>query len=333
MHQIFEIICSFHNAFGNPLYRDNGQAMVEDVSEMKRRQSQLENDVHENEAVDTGWNRGNLEKFKKLDMIPEYDLTDLRKLACGPYVLGLAAKYFQHSKNVIYRHHKDYPDSIQITGIISRHSKNDENVSGYTVYIRFPGDGTFGDTVSYCKCKVGTRTAGLCAHETAGLYMLYHWYNEIPMPKKHLSSKHEQYLTQFIDCTWYQGAGITLLSDAVDPADLIDSESDTETDSEDDTETESESEDQEEQDSDIENQDTYIERNSAEEDEEKEYEDVAWENNPSHHNYSNHNNSNNRQIRRASTRKRPLSDITNDHNPSTHHYNTRSKTKRQKTCP
>ena len=175
--------------------------MEKDVTEMKRRQ-ELENDVAECEAQDTGWTGGSRDQFEELDFIPDFDLTDVRKLACGPYVLSLAARYFNHANNIVYRFHKDYPCSIQITGIISRHSKNEENVKGYTVYICFPDDGTFEDTISYCKCKVGTRTAGLCAHETAAFYTLYHWYNEIPMPKKHTYSKQDQHLAQFIDTTW-----------------------------------------------------------------------------------------------------------------------------------
>ena len=114
-----------HNAFEKALYADGGKSLGDDVVEMKRRQD-LENDVQEKEATTTGWTRGTAERFLQLDFIPDYDLPDVRKLACGPYVLGLAARFFKHAKNVIYRYHKNF----QITGNVSRHSKNDENVSG-----------------------------------------------------------------------------------------------------------------------------------------------------------------------------------------------------------
>ena len=67
--------------------------MEDDVVEMKRRQ-ELENDVFDWEATETGWTGGDLETFKELDFIPQFDLKDVRKIACGPYVLGLAAKYY-----------------------------------------------------------------------------------------------------------------------------------------------------------------------------------------------------------------------------------------------
>ena len=85
IHQIFEIICAIHNAFGNPLYSDDGESMEEDVTEMHRRQ-QLENNVFENEGKNTGWKRGDLKKFRRLDFIPDFDLHDRQKIACGAYV-------------------------------------------------------------------------------------------------------------------------------------------------------------------------------------------------------------------------------------------------------
>ena len=103
MHQIFEIVCSLYNAFGNSLYADDGKAMEADVTEMRRRR-ELENDVMEEEGSTTGWRGGDVEQFAELDFIPEFDLKALRKLACGPYVLSLAAKYYKHAKNVIYRY-------------------------------------------------------------------------------------------------------------------------------------------------------------------------------------------------------------------------------------
>ena len=336
IHQIFTIICSLHNAFGNPLYKDNGESMENDVIEMRRRQ-QLENDIAESEAVDTGWTGGSRDKFEELEFIPDFDLSDVRKLACGPYVLSLAARYFNHAKKVIYRYHPDHPHSIQVTGIISRHSKNDENVKGYTVYIRFVDDGRFQDTISYCKCKVGTRTAGLCSHEAAALYMLYHWFNEIPIPRKHMYSKQEKHLAQFIDTTWYQGASITLLSDTIgtnEPIEeeLVESEENEKLDECDDEEVEQSGDD-----------DSDLDRSSVEEKEEKNDGTVLWDLNDhsgdenivpctnNDHKRSNTNRHERRSVR--NNRKRPLLEIIDNHNHNRCPYNLRNRSKRQKTNP
>ena len=178
---------------------------------MLLRRNELENDVCESEGDATGWKGKTMEQLRKLDLIPDFKLPDLRKLACGPYVLSLAIRYHEHANNVIFRVNEDFPNSLQITGIVSRHSKNDENVSGYTCYFRFAERKTFADTVSYCTCKVGNRCAGLCAHETAALYVLYHRYYDQPMPDS--PSPQDHHITQLIDCMWYEGAHGTLQTD------------------------------------------------------------------------------------------------------------------------
>ena len=73
-------------------------------------------------------------------VVPDFSLTDLRKLACGPYPLTLAIPYYRHANNIKYMRHSRYPNSIRCVGIISRHSRNDVSKTKYRVYHRFdPG--------------------------------------------------------------------------------------------------------------------------------------------------------------------------------------------------
>ncbi len=70
---------------------------------------------------------------------------------------------------------------LRVQGIVSRFSmKYNINPKRHTVYIQFdPND--FHETMSYCDCKSGARTAGGCSHAVAVLtYIFYERNDETP---------------------------------------------------------------------------------------------------------------------------------------------------------
>lgn len=204
VHLIFEIICSFHNAFGCSLYKD--------LTDQNRDTDRIlvsnddTNVVAEKEAKQKrGWVGQKVEALQGLKAagtIPDFDLAALRALACGPYVLRLAIPYYRHAANIKHMRHANHPNSIRTDGIISRHSRNDVNKKAYRVYHRFSEDGDFLKTKSYCTCGVGMRTVCLCAHMCASLYVLWHRLNNKQIPPQH--PRHDRNRKSMIDLYYYR---------------------------------------------------------------------------------------------------------------------------------
>ena len=136
-------------------------------------------------------------------IIPNFNLNDLRRLAGGPYQLRLAKPYYRHSTNVRFMMHKDCSRSFKVMGIVSRHSRNDDNnVTRYQVYHRFDDQGDFSKTLSFCTCNVGMGTSSLCAHQTASLYILYHRLEGKEIPKQH--PRTDRHITEMIDLYYWK---------------------------------------------------------------------------------------------------------------------------------
>merc|ERR1712232_1425036 len=118
--------------------------------------------------IKNGWKGLTVQQLSSLNIVPHFTLQDLRTLCCGPYVLSLAIPYFQHANRITYRRHSSHPNIVQIVGMISRHSRNNPgSITQYKIYHHFTNN--FLETISYCSCDCGTRTAGLCSHMTASL--------------------------------------------------------------------------------------------------------------------------------------------------------------------
>lgn len=187
VHRIFVIICGFHNAFGRSLYSDETQQNL-DVDHILNSET-ADNVVARSEAQKTrGWKGQTADSLNVLEVneiIPHFDVHDLRRLAGGPYQLTLAIPYYRHSPTVKFMRHDDCPCSIRTDGIVSRHSRNDVDVTRYKVYHRFSADGDFMKTLSFCTCNVGMGTSSLCAHAVASLYMLRHVIDSKSIPRQH----------------------------------------------------------------------------------------------------------------------------------------------------
>ena len=193
IHEIFECICSFHNEFGSPLYRDYSR-QNEDVQRILDTECDV-NDIEEHEAKEaSGWKGQKVSDLMVLDdrdIIPDFDISALRKLCCGSYQMQLAIPYYRHSNNIKFMRHDNWPKSLRTDGIVSRHSRNDVNKTQYRVYHRFMRSGLFEETLSFCSCAVGKRTVCLCAHMSASLYVLYHRMRGMDIPEHHpLTTKH-----------------------------------------------------------------------------------------------------------------------------------------------
>lgn len=186
--------------------------MDEDCANIVRREH-LINTIQDTAAKQkSGWHGYTLQQLQSKNFIPDFDLTALRALCCGPYVLSLAIPYFQHANKIIYRMHANHPNVLQINGMISRHSRrNKGTITQYKIYHHFQNN-NFMDTISYCSCDCGSRTAGLCSHMTASLYILYHQMNNIPMPK--INKRTTQHTQTMIDLYYYKNVWKALKSDA-----------------------------------------------------------------------------------------------------------------------
>ena len=166
-----------------------------------------ENKVAENEAkVTRGWSTQPTSSLMDMyddDIIPDFDLKDLRRLAGGPYQLRLAIPYYRHSQNVKFMANNLCPNTIKTMGIVSRHSRNDDsNVTRYQVYHRFDDDNNFSKTLSFCSCNVGMGTSSLCAHMTASLYILWHRLEGKEIPKQH--PRTDRHMVDTIDLYYWK---------------------------------------------------------------------------------------------------------------------------------
>ena len=212
IHLIFRVICSFHNAFGSPLYKSYDD-MNRDTERILSSENMTNILVQEEGNTTSGWKGVKPEQLPTLKgtVVPDFSLKDLRKLACGPYALKLAIPYYRHANNIKYMQHSDYPNSLRCVGIISRHSRNDASKSKYRVYHRFDPGGDIMKTQSYCTCGVGKRTVCLCAHMCASLYVLYHQMNGIEIPSRcKLVDKHRH---NVLDLYYWKGVWETQPSD------------------------------------------------------------------------------------------------------------------------
>lgn len=206
IHIVFKIMCSFHNAFGSPLYKSY-EEMDQDADRILQCQNMTNILVDEEGKTASGWKGikpDQLHTLKETKVVPDFELTDLRRLACGPYALKLAIPYYHHANNVKYMLHSKYPNSVRTVGIVSRHTRNDVSKTQYRVYHRFDPGGDFMKTESYCTCGVGKRTVCLCAHMCASLYVLYHQMNNKDIPSQcKLVDKHKK---SMIDLYYWKGA-------------------------------------------------------------------------------------------------------------------------------
>ena len=185
VHLIFQIVCSFHNAFGGSLYQNNEQR-EKDIDQILTAETDTNVLFEEESKTKSGWVGQKEPDLKRLrdSIMPEFSLEDLRTLAAGPYVLRLAIPYYQHANKIKYMRHKNHPYTIRTDGIISRHTRNDANKLQYKVYHRFHESGDFLKTRSYCTCGVGKRTVCPCAHMVASLYVLYHRLHNKELPQQ-----------------------------------------------------------------------------------------------------------------------------------------------------
>ena len=201
LHQIFEIVCSFHNAFGCSLYI-NEQDQLTDAKLMNERINIEIPNIYCTEAAISGWTTKPINYINTLDIIPEFDLKLLRSLCCGVYPLTLAIPYYQHANNVKYMIHKRFPNTVRCDGIVSRHTRNNNNPKQYKIYFKFKQE--FLKTETYCTCAVGRRTVGLCGHTTAALYILYHRLNNKEIPK--VNKRTNKTVTDLIDLLYWKEA-------------------------------------------------------------------------------------------------------------------------------
>ena len=112
--------------------------------------------------------------------------------------LRLAAKCYKHANKLVYRYHDDYPYSIQASGIISRDSKNDDAPTAYNSTSDFLKMALLTIPSHIANARLAPEPRDY-VHIQQQRYMLYHWYHDVPMPKKHLQNKKDAHLSQFID--------------------------------------------------------------------------------------------------------------------------------------
>lgn len=151
---IFNIIASFHNAFGSELYSDY-QTIENDVEYMIER-SKLINDIAQNEAKSIGWSTTNI---SDITCIPDFDKTDIRNHAVGPYVVSLSTAYHKHSHLIKFQIHPNHPNCVKCVGLISRHKRNDVNKKQYQIIHRFVGN-SLRESINWCSCKIYHRIDG-----------------------------------------------------------------------------------------------------------------------------------------------------------------------------
>ena len=145
IHDIWLIICCFHNAFGNPLYSDLTN-QEEDAERIMGKQHITKNVIKSREAkLKSGWKQQKvpeLQQQQRCGLIPKFNLKSLRKLCNGPYQLKLAVPYCRHANKVKFMRHKESAkkwkewNTIRTVGIVSRHSRNDASKKMYQVYHR-----------------------------------------------------------------------------------------------------------------------------------------------------------------------------------------------------
>ena len=207
VHEIFVIICGFHNAFGCSLYLDETQ-QIEDAERIINGETE-KNDVELKESKTTnGWRGQKIADLMDMEdegIIPDFDVAAIRRLAGGPYQMHLAIPYYRHSKdqNLKFMVHSKHPHSIKTMGIVSRHSRNnDDGVTRYQIYHRFDKDGDFSKTLSFCTCNVGMGTNCLCAHAAASLYILRHKLDGTEIPPQH--PRTDKHFGGMIDLYYYK---------------------------------------------------------------------------------------------------------------------------------
>eukprot|EP01084_Bolivina_argentea_P169433 293730_1 len=140
-----------------------------------------------------------------LECVPDFNEDDIRNHACGPYVCRLSTGYYQHSDNIKFMVHSDHPDTIRCDGIVSRHSRNDKGKKQYRVYHRFGME--LSDTISYCTCKSGQRSVGMCSHMTVSLIILLYRIHNVGIPiintRTEKYRKHCQHIQFYNKCNNY----------------------------------------------------------------------------------------------------------------------------------
>ena len=81
------------------------------------------------------------------------------------------------------------PNVLRFQGLVSRYAvKCNIQPKTHTVYIKFD-ETDFKETITYCDCKSGGRTAGGCSHSVAILTYIYYQMNDIMLPEYHPYAK------------------------------------------------------------------------------------------------------------------------------------------------
>jgi hypothetical protein len=186
INKLFRIACALLNAFGTPILsnKDDGEKIVEEAHQ----RNVICNDLAafiESEGLErkiVTWEEASL---LTVSTFPKLTLDDMKRITLGTYQTSLATRYIrQHlsaSSDYKVYIHKERNDLLRAK-IQSRF----RNAVSHQLWIKFqPNSEGFKSIVAYyCKCKIGQRTVGCCAHVTSVIYYLgYCRYSSDNLPK------------------------------------------------------------------------------------------------------------------------------------------------------
>jgi len=175
------IACAILNMTLKPVYADNDEvAMAQIMNHLENKENPLKSLVDEQ---DFDKKRGG--SFKPIDSseignFPQLDIEDLYKITLGKYQLKQSLSYVaqhlycQEDVNAYRIEVCRDRDNFIRAKIQSRHV----NSKKYLVYIRYDPSlndyraFTEGTSGWFCRCKIGSRTIGCCAHIASVIYYL-----------------------------------------------------------------------------------------------------------------------------------------------------------------